>query len=169
MITQVKWNDGMPDYKAIEGKLLLAEIRIEDTSGSYKRIVLFDKFGHGIQKVNIVRYSILSDEPVYCEWSDSRNGLYEPSCTKGFRFTGDAHLCYPYCPKCGLPIKVIDELKPLPLMGIEPKIEYSEGSDGHLWTYYWYSNGIIISSNAFDSKREAIVSWNEFVKRVSKE
>jgi hypothetical protein len=167
MITQVKWNEVKPKFEDVEGRYLVIKLGLSGvyqipvvTRTIYDSILMQDKYSV---------YAILSDEPVYCEWLDSRNGLYEPSCTKGFRFTGDAHLCYPYCPKCGLPIKVIDELKPLPLMGIEPKIEYSEGSDGHLWTYQWRMNETIINSNSFYSKREAIESWNSLVKKLTGE
>jgi hypothetical protein len=165
MITQVKWNKDKPKFKDVEGKLIVVKTNgIGEYLYPAYQIRSEGTYRHAF--IDFIAYAILSDEPVYCEWRKNDIGEYQGSCTSLLIGYCD---WWVMCPVCGNPIKVIEDEKPLPLMGIYPKIECSEGSDGHLWTYHWYSGEIIISSNAFDSKREAIVSWNEFVKRVSKE
>jgi hypothetical protein len=168
--TYVKWNDRTPSFEEIKGKLILFS---------------WDKKNHDIVRIETkthfdeydwegVSFSILSDEPVYCEWEklpDNGNGHYESTCNHDFYGgTGNTEvLNFSFCPHCGLPIKVIDELKPLQLMGIEPEIVCQEGSDGHLWKYQWRLNETYITSDAFFSKREAIESWNSLVKKLTGE
>jgi hypothetical protein len=160
-ITQVKWNTDKPFQNDVEGKLLLAKWYPDERIGIKDFRSGSGLYWKDIDWSRLSGYSVLSDEPVYCEWVDK--GTYWQGCG------GQWSLVYKFCPHCGLPIKVIDELKPLQLMGIEPEIVCQEGSDGHLWKYQWRLNETYITSDAFFSKREAIESWNSLVKKLTGE
>jgi hypothetical protein len=160
--TYVKWNTEKPKFEDVKGKWIFMEWINERHSNLQTDILMSNtqrEFEANFE--GMVRYAILSDEPVYCEWTNK--GAYWQGCG------GQWSLVYKFCPHCGNPIKVIDELKPLPLMGIEPEIVCQEGSDGHLWKYQWRLNETYITSDAFFSKREAIESWNLLVKKLTGE
>ena len=107
----------------------------------------------------------------FCEWTEEETpGMYHPNCDKEFAFTGDNHLCYPYCPKCGRQIKVTDELKPLPLMGIEPVVR--DNGDGRFIVMYTAYDPVhtFVVMKKIDiygaTGREAIESWNSLVGKL---
>ena len=157
MITQVKWNTEMPKFEDVENKITL--VWWEDSQNIVHTDVLNnwsrDAFENNFK--GMVKFTILSDEPVYCEWVN--RGTYWQGCG------GQWSLVYKFCPHCGLPIKVIDELKPLPLMGIEPVINVTFG----IYQCVWENNGDTIISLADTKKVHAIESWNLLVKKLTGE
>ena len=175
-ITQVKWNDREPSFEEIKGKLILVTWNKERTpvATRIKTKTLFDEYDW-----RGVSFSILSEGAV-CEWTkvpDNGAGHQETSCNHDF-YGGEAGNCevphFTYCPFCANPIHIVDELKPLPLMGIEPKIyeavEESGPFDGEEWFYEYTVETMTIKNNeSFTSQREAIESWNSLVKKLTGE
>ena len=112
-ITQVKWNDREPSFEEVKGKLMLFSWNKEKIPGVIRveTKTHFDEYDWAG-----VSFSILSDEPVYCEWELDSFGVYKTDCGKSihkFDYTKDLNN---FCSYCGLPIRTVDELKPLPLL-----------------------------------------------------
>jgi hypothetical protein len=154
-ITQVKWNDREPSFEEVKGKLMLFSWNKEKIPGVIRveTKTYFDEYDW-----SGVSFSILSDEPVYCEWTKDEFGV--PVSPHVNDVTE-----YKFCYDCGLPVKVIDELKPLPLMGIEPVIVVTLG----VYQCVWENNNNTIISLADTSKVRAIESWNSLVKKLTGE
>jgi hypothetical protein len=109
----------------------------------------------------LISFAILSDEQQVCEYRICEDGSRSVDQHNGNLHSLDEN----YCSECGLPIHIVDELKPLPLMGIEPtivqignlgwKVNYESYEQIHI--LFWYQ-----------SDREAIESWNSLVERLTK-
>jgi len=176
-ITQVKWNTDKPKFEDVKGKKIYFEFEANNPKELFvgqRKIVTIGDYNYAFpshegNSYPTIRYAILSDEPVYCEYKqDFGIGYrYETSCGESFYFsnTPPSKGSYIHCQKCGLPIKVIDELKPLPLMGIEPVINVTLG----VYQCVWENNGDTIISLADTKKVHAIKSWNSLVKKLTGE
>jgi hypothetical protein len=155
-ITQVKWNTDKPKFEDVEGKTVL----IWRTTG---QLIGMDmdkhRFDQNINNEYFKAFTILSDETVYCEWINK--GAYWQGCG------GQWSLVYKFCPHCGNPIKVIDELKPLQLMGIEPVIQNESGGFYAMWYKLETEEKFVLKT--YPTKREAIESWNLLVKKLTGE
>ena len=162
-ITQVKWNTDKPKFEDVWKKSVVVCLR----SGSLPQIFFilgqrsYDELFNGTGYSRVEKYAILSEEPVYCEWTETVNFLIDYKTSCGVHTEHKTK----YCPFCGLPIKVIDELKPLPLMGIEPVINVTLG----VYQCVWENNGDTIISIADTKKVHAIESWNLLVKKLTGE
>ena len=155
-ITHVKWNTDKPKFEDVEGKTVL----IWRTTG---QLIGMDmdkhRFDQNINNEYFKAFTILSDETVYCEWINK--GAYWQGCG------GQWSLVYKFCPHCGNPIKVIDELKPLQLMGIEPVIQNESGGFYAMWYKLETEEKFVLKT--YPTKREAIESWNSLVKKLTGE
>ena len=155
-ITHVKWNTDKPKFEDVEGKTVL----IWRTTG---QLIGMDmdkhRFDQNINNEYFKAFTILSDETVYCEWINK--GAYWQGCG------GQWSLVYKFCPHCGNPIKVIDELKPLQLMGIEPVIQNESGGFYAMWYKLETEEKFVLKT--YPTKREAIESWNLLVKKLTGE
>ena len=156
-ITHVKWNTDKPFQNDVEGKLLLAKWYPDERIGIKDFRSGSGLYWKDIDWSRLSGYSVLSDEPVYCEWVN--RGTYWQGCG------GQWSLVYKFCPHCGLPIKVIDELKPMTFMGIEPVINVTLG----VYQCVWENNGDTIISLADTKKVHAIESWNSLVGKLTGE
>jgi hypothetical protein len=157
-ITHVKWNTDKPFQNDVEGKLLLAKWYPDERIGIKDFRSGSGLYWKDIDWSRLSGYSVLSDEPVYCEWTRLDSG-YLQGCG------GQWKLFYKFCPHCGLPIKVIEDEQPLPLMGIEPVINVTLG----VYQCVWENNGDTIISLADTKKVHAIESWNSLVKKLTGE
>jgi hypothetical protein len=163
-ITHVKWNTEKPKFGDVEGKYVL--IQWTSSVGVVHRetheivskndMIVFDDDPPGVV---FNYYAVLSDEPAYCEWINK--GAYWQGCG------GQWSLVYKFCPHCGNPIKVIDELKPLQLMGIEPVIQNESGGFYAMWYKLETEEKFVLKT--YPTKREAIESWNLLVKKLTGE
>jgi len=171
MNTQVKWNTDKPKFEDVEGKSVVVKINTafpkktalhfysEVGRSDYLDFYNWDRF---------IAYAILSDEQEYCEYSLTMHKVYNPSCNPEMNIDGEKG--YKFCPHCGNPIKIIDELKPLPLMGIEPEIFENAVADGIYYLFYhWQGEGAAIDSQGYKTKRETIESWNSLVEKLTGE
>ena len=180
MNTYVKWSDGYPTKEVAEKKLIMCE---------WKNFAIpqFIDLRHGEKYDNYdwyrcMRFTILSDEPA-CEWRPDGNPL-QP----GYMNPHNARCLFlpdkpEFCMFCGLPIHIVDELKPLPLMGIEPEIIFdnglndtplpkgviAQGSTPMFYIEYCTKNDSdwFIQTPEYKTEREAIESWNELVGKVT--
>ena len=162
--TQVKWNNGYPTKEQAEGKLLLTEW---NPSRNPELLDLMNGISYSdIEWSKCYRWSILSDEQAVCEYDNEKNTT---SC--GW----NENTAMTYCPNCGLPIHIVDELKPLPLMGIEVFAHSGMADD---WFCVEWRNTEIFNSvkhimNEYrvirPTEREAIESWNSLVKKLAGE
>ncbi|MFA5154340.1 MAG: hypothetical protein WC554_17455 [Clostridia bacterium] len=170
-ITQVKWNDREPSFEEIKGKLILVTWSKERTpvATRIKTKTLFDEYDW-----RGVSFSILSEGAV-CEWTkvpDNGAGHQETSCNHDF-YGGEAGNCevphFTYCPFCANPIHIVDELKPLPLLGIEPEIEMVDSYSYSLtWSNLRNHQQIKV---IMPTKKMLIDLWNDgqFVKNLTGE
>lgn len=165
-------------YEDVEGKYIIVEyedgahshLTFIETEKTYRDLIVNNPILSNFKKYSVVDFS---DEPVYCEWEklpDNGNGHYESTCNHDFYGgTGNTEvLNFSFCPHCSLPIKVIDELKPLPLMGIEPKLErhlVNDSLTSH--RFYIHTKDVYIYPRWEDTEREAIESWNSLVKKLT--
>ena len=162
-ITQVKWNTDKLKFEEMEGKRVIINNK---HYGIYVRFILNNDDYIAAFCEGFVGFSILSDEQQTCEWTK------EPVIvTESYRTSCDCYSMpystdYKVCPVCTLPIHIVDELKPLPLMGIEPEKEKTGD-----FTYYiiYLGSGSIIRSVASTNDREAVESWNSLVKKLTGE
>jgi hypothetical protein len=172
-ITHVKWNTDKPKFEDVEGKIVIVEwahIAKEMDSFKFYDIGSFER----VNWKNVKCCAVLSDEPVYCEWTrlPDSSGIthFFCGCNKS-----DVLQIGKHCQFCGNPIYIVDELKPLPLMGIEPKVHTGMADDwveiewtategnsyfAHITEYYRIIR---------PTKREAIESWNLLVKKLTGE
>jgi hypothetical protein len=174
MITNVNWNTVKPKFEDVEGKIVALEWNygVLDIGK-----IITIKHYENITWSEVERYAILSEGAV-CEWTkvpDNGAGHQETSCNHDF-YGGEAGNCevphFTYCPFCANPIHIVDELKPLPLMGIEPILERS--ISGH---YFYRWNGVNnpdpfqweYTTPVFNTEREAIESWNSLVGKLTGE
>jgi hypothetical protein len=171
-ITHIRWNTDKPKFEDVKGKYIIVEyedgahshLTFIETEKTYRDLIVNNPILSNFKKYSVVDFS---DEPVYCEWVN--RGTYWQGCG------GQWSLVYKFCPHCGLPIKVIDELKPLQLMGIEPKVHTGMADDwveiewtategnsyfAHITEYYRIIR---------PTKREAIESWNSLVGKLTGE
>lgn len=169
--TQIKWNTDIPSFDLVGGKRMIVEYKTEFNQNKTHTFNLTSDqhrvwFGFGAVDI---RYAVLTDEPVFCEYKINPDNIdvYISSCGKynHIHVTEDWKLC----PYCSNPIKIIEEVKPMALLGVTASIVCQDGVDGHLWEYQWLSNGTIIKSNSFRSKQECITAWNDFVSRMTGE
>ena len=162
MNTYVTFSKQKPKFKNVKGK--------------YGFVIDKDDLLHsGVQEIDNVFYSlwiednevfgligILSDEQSVCEWEKNILDQYQGGCTSLVVEYSD---WWKFCPFCGRLIKVVDELKPLPLMGIEQELRGTTGK-------YWCEINIddaTVSSKSEKTKREAIESWNSLVGKLTGE
>jgi hypothetical protein len=158
MITQVKWNKGIPGFKEVENKTIL--VKRKDGVVVYSEKIV-DRIQ--IQPYDCIdSFAILSDEEQVCEWKKNILDVYQGGCTSMVIGYND---WWKFCPHCGNPIHIVDELKPLPLMGIEPVINVTLGVYQCVWENFVYT----ISSLADTKKVHAIESWNSLVKKLTGE
>jgi hypothetical protein len=175
--THINWISGYPTEDEADEKELLVQWRgdqrlsiedLRDTSLDYS----------DYEWTRCIRYAILSDEPQYCEYEKIAEGehknYFRSQCQRDLPELGGGNRIWlpvkaqePFCGHCGLPIRIIDELKPLPLMGIEPVLIHSS-IDDRIWYEISY-DGFDITSQAKESNREAIESWNSLVKKLTGE
>jgi len=185
MKTIVKWNTDIPSFDSVAGKRIIVEYR--DEFHQHKKAtdsLTPDQYRvwFGFGAVDI-RYAILTDEVEYCEWANENIGNSErlfPGCVKKvmqyMEWKSDVdNMEYKYCPHCGNPIKIIEEVKPMELDGVKPKI-HAGMADG------WVEIECTVTENnpglkhirecyriIRPTKNEAITAWNAFVSRMGGE
>jgi hypothetical protein len=177
----VKWNTEKPKFEDVKGKYIIVEyedgahshLTFIETEKTYRDLIVNNPILSNFKKCSVVDFS---DEPAYCEWEKINEGehknYFRSRCCKDYLGVRGANRIFlpvqaqdPFCGHCGLPIKVIDELKPLPLMGIEPVINVTFG----VYQCVWENNGDPIISLADTKKVHAIESWNSLVKKLTGE
>lgn len=163
-ITQVKWEEKKPKLEDVDGKTLL----IWRTTGE---IIGMDMTGHRydqfIANQYFKAYAILSDDQRACEWVSSTDddGFEMLTDSHGYTWSNIEPVGAPYCRHCGLPIHIVDELKPLPLMGIEPEIMKSGVKK---WSACYTSDTMYFEIYGVN-ECDAIESWNSLVKQLAGE
>ena len=168
MNTYVKWNTEKPKFEEVEGKRVLVRHRFV---GVGHEIEFIDGVNRALFETwfddELIAYAILSDEQPTCEWERIET---EGICKS---HTGRVDLGYfnlwKVCPECTRPIHIVEEVKPLPLMGIEPHIHENDVHGELIWYYHFQGNGAIIDSEGYTTKREAIESWNSLVGKLTGE
>ena len=171
MITNVNWNTVKPKFEDVEGKIVALEWNygVLDIGK-----IITIKHYENITWSEVERYAILSEGAV-CEWTkvpDNGAGHQETSCNHDF-YGGEAGNCevphFTYCPFCANPIHIVDELKPLPLLGIEPEIEMVDSYSYSLtWSNLRNHQQIKV---IMPTKKMLIDLWNDgqFVKNLTGE
>ena len=165
--TYVKWNTEKPKFEDVKGKWIFMEWINERHSNLQTDILMSNtqrEFEANFE--GMVRYAILSDEPVYCEWTrlPDSSGIthFFCGCNKS-----DVLQIGKFCQFCGNSIHIIDELKPLQLMGIEPVIQNESGGFYAMWYKLETEEKFVLKT--YPTKREAIESWNLLVKKLTGE
>jgi len=183
-ITHIRWNTDKPKFEDVKGKYIIVEyedgahshLTFIETEKTYRDLIVNNPILSNFKKYSVVDFS---DEPAYCEWEKINEGehknYFRSRCCKDYLGVRGANRIFlpvqaqdPFCGHCGLPIKVIDELKPLPLMGIEPTFERCLVNTG-VARIYINSEKFCISTPVADSDREAIESWNSLVGKLTGE
>ena len=166
MITQVKWNTGKPRFEDVEGKIVIVEwghtAAKEMDSFKFFDVLSFER----VNWKNVKSYAILSDEQqaCCCCW------IRLPDASGIEQYAVPDHqvsMLKPlgnFCPHCGLPIHIVDELKPLPLMGIEPTLVQIDT----FWYLTWSKTGEFYQFSGLD-KNKIFESWNSFVGKLTSE
>ena len=170
-ITQVKWNTEKPKFEDVEGKTLVVR---NDNFDHLKFFYSFDNIDYSVCTVGkFVAYAVLSDEQAVCEYKkvtlgDPEETFFMPQCEGGYL---PLHFDqFSFCPHCGLPIHIVDELKPLPLMGIEPRFEHILVSPEYTASRLFVEHkDFYFRCEYRDTDREAIESWNSLVKKLTGE
>jgi hypothetical protein len=177
-ITYVKWNTEKPKFEEVKDKWIFMEWETKQTGLQTDLLVSYTAKDHESNFEGMIRYAVLSDEQPVCEWERIAEGehknYFRSQCQRDLQELGGGNRIWlpvqaqePFCGHCGRLIHIVDELKPLPLMGIEPVLIHSS-----IDNRYWYEisyNGFDITSQAKESNREAIESWNYLKKRLTGE
>jgi DNA-directed RNA polymerase subunit RPC12/RpoP len=170
MITQVKWNTEMPKFEDVENKITL--VWWEDSQNIVHTDVLNnwsrDAFENNFK--GMVKFTILSDEPVYCEWTKDEDAVYHTKCGHQFYFDDSSAIeenHHVWCQYCGSVIHIVDELKPLPLDEVMPKIIDHYNSES--FSVEYEKDGWKYSTPMLESTEAAITAWNSLVKKLTGE
>ena len=166
-ITQVKWNDREPSFEEVKGKLMLFTWNKEKIPGVIRveTKTYFDEYDW-----SGVSFSILSDEPVYCEWTKDEDAVYHTKCGHQFYFDDSSAIeenHHVWCQYCGSVIHIVDELKPLPLDEVMPKIIDHYNSES--FSVEYEKDGWKYSTPMLESTEAAITAWNSLVKKLTGE
>jgi hypothetical protein len=159
--SHLNWSSEKPTFEEVKDKIicLVREnktpvcLRIPNETGFYAWI-----------DSSFIRYAIISTEEKYCEWEKilSTGMTKEPHHNTLFGTYNKIE----YCPFCGLPIKAVEQEKPLLFAGKAPDLCLHDRG----WYYVWSNgDGSFIHSKYLQSEQDAIAAWNKFVKKLEKE